>query len=108
MKATLADLWDELGNGRIVESDLRDPLQHLDGFMDYGTKRVHVNPRPAVVEVLLHELLHRRFPSMSERRVDSEAKRLLCSMSSADVAKWYRQYSIVARRRTRPMHVDPE
>lgn len=104
--AMLDDLWLEMQRGRITEADLRDPGFHLDGLCDHGTDRVYVNPKPSVVETLLHELIHRKFKRWGERRVDREAKRLLGGMSSTDIARWYRQYQAAARKRKRPYNLD--
>ena len=105
-RVPLAELADELGKGAITEADLRDPTHHLDGFCDYSSRRVYVNPRPAVVETLIHELLHRRFPRWSERRVDREAKLVIGHMTPAEVDGWYRQYQAIKRTRKRPKAVD--
>lgn len=106
MALTIEDLVEEFDRGSITEADLRDPLMHLDGFCDFASNRVYVNPKPAVVETLLHELIHRRHKRWSEARVDREAKRLLCQMTHADVARWYRKYQAVARKRQRPMKIE--
>ncbi len=106
IRATLADMQQELEKGRITEGDLRDPHFHLDGYFDGGSQRVYVNPRPSVVEILCHELLHRRYPAWSERRVDREAKRLVAIMSPSQVDAFYRQYQLLVRRRKRPKKVE--
>ena len=103
---TVDELHEELQRGQITEADLRDPAMHLDGFCDYGSDRVYVNPKPSVVETLLHELIHRRHKRWGEPRVDREAKRLLSQMSHADVARWYRRYQAIARKRQRPMRIE--
>jgi hypothetical protein len=106
---TPAELLDELSaemrRGNVSEAELLDPFYHLDGFCDYGTRRVYVNPRPSVVETLLHELTHRRWPAWSERRVYRESRRVLATMSHADVAKWYRAYQAAVRRHKRPKRI---
>lgn len=107
-RATLEEVWDEMGKGAITEAALHDATNHLDGLCDYGSQRVYVNPKPSTVETLLHELIHRRWPRWGERRVDYEAKRLLSMMSHAEVAKWYRRYQIVARKRKSPRVVEDE
>lgn len=107
-RATVEEVWAELQKGAITEADLRDPTCHLDGLCDYGSQRVYVNPKPSVVETLLHELIHRRHKRWGEKRVDYEAKRLLSMMSHAEVARWYRRYQIVARKRKRPRIIEAE
>jgi len=104
-RVTLAELVEELAKGNITEADLRDPTHHLDGFCDYSSRRVYVNPRPGVVETLVHELIHRRYPRWSERRVDREAKGILGHMTPAEVDQWYRAYQEIKRTRKRPKAV---
>jgi hypothetical protein len=97
-------LRDEMKRGHVHEADLRDPKFHLDGLCD-GNK-VYVNPAPGVVEALLHELCHRRFPRWSEKRVLAESRRLLCHLSERELRGWYREYQQVAVKRKRPVKVD--
>ena len=94
----------ELHKGNIHEADLRDPKWHLDGLCD-GTK-VYVNPAPAVVETLLHELLHRAKPRWGERRVLKESRRLLNYLTEREVRAWYRKFQVLAIRRKRPVKAD--
>ena len=108
MRATLEEVWAELQKGAITEAALHDPLMHVDGLCDYGSQRVYVNPKPSLVETLLHELIHRRWPRWGEKRVDTEAKRLLCEMSNAEVAKWYRAFQRTARKRKSPRVIEAE
>ncbi len=104
--ATLAELRHEFDRGNVSQADLCNPLEHLDGFMDGD--RVYVDPRPAVVETLLHELIHRRYPKWSERRVDREAKELLCRMTTRQMNAWYRRFQAQARRHKTPKRVEDE
>lgn len=98
-RATLQDVRDEFARGAITEADLRHETIFLDGYCDYGSKRVYVDPRPAVVETLIHELIHRRWPRWGEKRVHDEARRLLRLMTDAERAQWYRQYQEIKRTR---------
>lgn len=104
----LADLRAELDRGHVTEVELVNPLEHIDGLCDHGSQRIYVNPKPAVVETLLHELLHRRWPGWSERRVDREAKRLFCGLTTREVNAWYRRYQAIARKRRTPKRVEDE
>ena len=98
-RVTLEELHDEFQRGGIAEANLRGNPDHLHGLCDWNTGRVYVNPRPGIVETLLHELIHRRHPRWGEKRVDGEARRLLSKMSDAAVAYWYRKYKAAARKR---------
>lgn len=105
---TLAQLRDEFNRGAIREADLRNPFEHIDGLCDFGSKRVYVNPRPAIVETLLHELIHRRYPAWSERRVDRAAKGLFARMTTRQVNSWYRRYQDSVTRHKQPKRVEDE
>ena len=102
MKITLADLEDEMAKGRIWACSLRDPKWHLDGLQ--SGQDVMIDERPAVVETLLHELLHRRYRAMSERSVTRTARRLLAGMDDREKSKWWRAYQRMKRTR-RPVDV---
>ena len=106
IRPTLEDMRDELEKGRIAETDLRSKDYHIAGYCDWTKQQVHVNPRPLVVEALLHELLHRRFPKWTEARVMKESKALLCKMSEEQIATFYRRYKLLARRHRKPKSVD--
>jgi hypothetical protein len=105
-KAHLDDLWAEFQRGKIVEALLVEPHYHVHGLCDYDSGAVIVNPQPHTVAVLLHELLHRRYPRWSEARVEAEALRLLGSMDDATVATWFKAYRKAAKRMKRPIQVD--
>lgn len=97
-------LWAELKNGNVHEADVRDKRFHLDGLCEGG--KVYVNPAPSIVETLIHELCHRRYPKWSEKRVLIESRRVLSKMSETEVRKWYREFSRVAKKRSRPVRVE--
>lgn len=105
----LADLEQELARGRVIEAPLRkDGPHHLEGLYDSGTGIIRVNPRPAVVECLLHELVHRRYPQWSEWRVQREGRRLLTALDDAGVDKWYRAYQKAKRVSKKRVGLDEE
>ena len=101
--ALLKELRHECAKGHIVEAKLVDPSQHLHGLSD-GT-RVYVDPRPSIVETLLHELLHRRYPKWSERRVDRQARALLSSLTTRQLNGRYRRYQESVKRTTHAKQV---
>jgi hypothetical protein len=90
MTPTLDDLWLELQRGKIRTCSLRDPEFHLDG-MQIG-EWVYIDERPAIVEAVLHELIHRRYPKMTETAVLKASRALLARMSDADLRKWFTAY----------------
>jgi hypothetical protein len=92
----LADLWDELGKGRVVEAFIKHDV-HLDGLCSYKNGTVVINPATNTVLTLIHELMHRRWPRWSEKKVARESEALFCAMSEADVKRWYRAYQRAKR-----------
>lgn len=105
MAPELADLWDELQRGRIYEAAIWSRTHVIDGVQDGET--IYIDPRPAVIEILIHELLHRRKPRWSERRVDREAKRLIHRMTAPEMRAWWQRYNQIKRRR-RPITLEDE
>lgn len=101
----LDDLMDELNRGKVYECVLRDPAWRLDG-LQHG-EAVYIDPRPAILETLIHELMHRRKPRWSERRVTTEARTVLSKMSEQDLARWWRRYRTVVKK-GRPVDVEDE
>jgi hypothetical protein len=95
----LAELVIELRNGKVVEARLRADGEHVDGYCDFGSDHIYVDPRPAIVSTLIHELLHRRWKHWSERRVRQEERRILAHMTPDEVSKWFRMYTLAKRTR---------
>ncbi len=91
----------ELKRGGVTEAAIISNGSHVHGLCD--DQQVIVNPAPAIVEILLHELLHRRFPRWGERRVHRTAERLIYYMDTAAVRSWHRKYKRAARKRARPI-----
>lgn len=101
--ALLGELEDELRRGRVYECSLRDETRQLDGLQD--GENIYIDPRPAILETLLHELLHRRRPRLGERTVTITARNLAVNMDEPTKARWWKAYSRVKRRR-RPLEVN--
>lgn len=100
---TLDDIWDELHRGKVWECSLRDPKWHLDGLQ--SGEHVYIDPRFAILETLVHELLHRRKPRMGERAVTRQARRLVAGMDEQTKRNWWRAYRRVVKR-GRPIEVE--
>lgn len=95
MTPDLDDLYDELQRGKVYECSLRDPGWHLDGLREGDN--IYIDPRPGILEAVLHELLHRRKPRWGERRVTNQARHMLAQMSEAEMVRWWRAYRRVKR-----------
>ena len=100
----LKGLRAELKKGDIVEAPIRGKGWHIDGLCHNG--KVYVDPAPTIAEILMHELLHRRFPRWGEKRVEKTANRLLRSMNSRQAAWWARQYERRKRTVKTPVSAD--
>lgn len=93
--ALLEDLYDELQRGRVYECSIRDARFQIDGLQ--CGEQIYIDPRPAILETVLHELLHRRKPRLGERRVERDARRLAVGMDEATKMKWWRAYRRIKR-----------
>lgn len=102
MAVDLDDLWDEMARGRIYECSLRGftveghRFVQVDGLQ--AGESIYIDPRPAILETLFHELLHRRKPRWSERAVNIAARNLAVQMDDATKAKWWRGYQRIKRK----------
>jgi len=92
----LEGLWDELNRGRVWECSLRDPKWHLDGLQ--SGENVYIDPRSSILEILIHELIHRRHPRLGERTVTKAARKLFAGMNEQDKQRWWRRYSALKRK----------
>jgi hypothetical protein len=94
--ALLDDLQDELSRGRVYECSIRDDTWQHDGLQE--GENIYIDPRPAILETLLHELLHRRKPRLGERSVARTARKLALSMDEATKRKWWVLYRKTAKK----------
>lgn len=113
-RPTLSDLkaeaWSELRQGRdIYEAEVLTTQyrQKVRGLC-VDDNAVYVNPNPDVVEVLLHELIHRTHPRMSEEQVATKALRIMVAMSDAEIRQWMKRYRAVARKKKAPVHLEDD
>jgi hypothetical protein len=102
-RLTLADMSVALEEGKITEAEIRSDRFHWAGAFMPDTGRIVINPHSAIVEHLVHELVHRLHPRWGEKRVQAEGDRLFKTMTSTDVAAFYRKYQALARKRKTPI-----
>ena len=98
-------ITDELKKGLIFEAQILGSKEHVEGLCSWETQEITVNPSVSVVDTLIHELLHRRFPGWSEERVRCETWRLIKRMSPDDIQRWYRKYQRMVKRKTKPVRL---
>jgi hypothetical protein len=84
------ELLREFKRGGIVEAPIFCRGSHVHGLCE--GQQIVINPAPSVVDTLLHELLHRRYPRWGEKRVWDTATKLVYHMDSKEVRRWYRRY----------------
>lgn len=94
--AQLADLELELARGRIYECSLRAKTWQPDGLLD--GEAIYVDPRAAILETLLHELMHRRWPTIGERSVERQARSLVVRMDEDAKRHWWAAYQRIKKR----------
>ncbi len=104
--ALMTELRAELAKGRVYQSEIQSDGELVEGLYEPGSGNVYVDPSPNVVDTLLHELLHRRYPRWGERRVSQTAHRLVSAMSDSERRSWYRAYRKTAKKMTKPVMVD--
>lgn len=95
----IAEITHELDRGRIYEATIVADDAHLEGQTNHTLQTITIDPKVSIVATLLHELLHRRYPTWSERRVKTEEQRLLGHMSLQDIQTWHRRYKRAVRKR---------
>jgi hypothetical protein len=88
----LVELGVEFRKGRIYERPIPDDDSVWDAFVEHVSGEIVIDPVQWLVETLLHELLHRRYPRWGEKRVSDTARRLMQWMPSEERRSWYRAY----------------
>lgn len=100
---TLDDLRDELNRGRVYECSLRDERWVIDGLTDGDS--IWIDPRPGILDTLVHELIHRRKPRWGETSVRRHTAKLIASMDEATMKRWWRAYRRTVKKR-RPVELE--
>lgn len=99
----LQELEDELKRGHVYEASLRSEKWVLNGLQE--GEDIFLDPRTAIVETVIHELIHRRKPKLSERTVDTLAKKLLAHLDETGKWKWYKAY-LKIRKKSQPIDLE--
>ncbi len=101
----MSELRAEFDRGRVYRAEIQSEGELVEGLYEPWQGRIYIDPAPNVVDTLLHELLHRRYPRWGERRVSKTAHQLVSAMTDEERRHWYRRYSRVAKLR-RPVKVE--
>ena len=86
----------ELGAADITEAFIEDDDAFVEGLCTEGGK-ITVNPVHATVDTIIHELLHRIYPTRSERSIRRSCSILRRDLSDEEVQLFYEIYQ--SRRR---------
>ena len=103
--ALIGRVWAELGAGRITEAFIRDGRNFTDGYYD-GHGRITINPAHQTVDSVIHECLHRAFPSWSESYVRRTTTYVRKRMSDEEIQAMYAEYQKRARKRKSPRVIE--
>lgn len=97
LKGRLAVVYEEMDKGRIEERPLVEHVPHRRAIRGFcGVKGgVTVNPIPDILDTLIHELFHRRYPHWSERYVKQQTTILLRSLSPEEQQALYDHYMTI-------------
>lgn len=91
----------EIGRGRITEARIDDAQStQCDGYVENG--RITINVIHATVDTVIHECLHRLYPSWTEHGVRTRTGRLMRKSSASEIQAIYDEYQIQKRRRKSP------
>lgn len=102
----MAALRSEFANGKVFQAEIHSDGELVEGLYEPSSGAVYVDPVPNVVDTLLHELLHRRYPRWGEARVSKTSHQLVSAMSDEERRLWYRAYQRVAKKVKRPIQVE--
>ena len=94
-KRFLGGIYDELSKGRVEERPIVEQTPHrrqIYGYCHDRTGDIAINPVPSMLDTLIHELFHRRFPHWSERYVKQQTTLLIRSLSPEEQQDLYDRY----------------
>jgi hypothetical protein len=95
--ALLVRVLTEIGRGKITEGFISDKDHFTHGETD--GKHIWINPAVAVVDTVIHEVLHRLEPGWHEYYVRRTTTFLMRRMSEAQIQQLYETYQQIAKRK---------
>ena len=91
----------EFGAGHIREAYIDDDDSNYWHGKASDEGHIIINPAPAIVDTVIHEILHRLYPAWPERVVAQKTSWLMNRMSHQEVKAMYREYAQRYARRLR-------
>lgn len=85
----LLEIAAAIGAGRIQIADIESGEGEFVSGLAFPDGRVVINPKPDMVDTLIHEMCHRLRPSWTEKRVRAKTSELMGSLSHAEVDRLY-------------------
>ena len=103
--ALIGRVWAEVGSGHITEAYIVDAAtMGTDGYYN-GSGHITINPAHQVVDTVIHECLHRAFPSWTEKYVRRTTTQLRNKMNDHEIRAMYEEYQRRKRKRKRPLQL---
>lgn len=102
--ALIGKVFAEVGSGRITTAFIRDGHNLTDGV--YRDGHIYINEDHQTADTLIHECLHRAFPSWTEGYVRRTTTYLRRRMSDEEVMALVEEYRTRARKRKRPVSIE--
>lgn len=101
--ALIGKVFAEVGAGRITSAFIRDGRSLTDGV--YTGSHIYINEDHQTADTLIHECLHRAFPSWGESYVRRTTSYLRRRMSDEEVIALVGEYRKRAKKRRRPVEI---
>lgn len=100
-------IYEELNKGAVIEQPLVESHPRRSAIRGYCSPSgvVTVNPIPDILDTLIHELLHRRYPEWTERTVKRETTKLIRKLTPEAQRALYDHYLSVRDRTSRTKSV---
>jgi hypothetical protein len=103
--ALIGTVFAEVGRGRITTTFIRDGKNLTDGYYT-GDGHIYINEDHQTADSVIHECLHRAFPTWSENYVRRTTTYLRRRMSDEEVMALVAVYRKRARRRKTPLRLE--
>lgn len=90
----LDDVYAQLSLTKVWEGCLEEckPCRKPIRGYSSGSGHITINPIPDILDTLIHELLHERYPGWSERTVKRETTKLIRKLSTDDMSALHQEY----------------
>ena len=107
-KSNLRSVWlqvvAELGQGNITEQYIKQDGFHVDGLCEGDA--ITINPSHQTVDTVIHEILHRVYPTRTERSIRRTTTILRKTLTDDEVQWIYAEYQKRKRTVQRPRRAD--